>query len=88
MQDSMLPGEWQQRSHAITLALIERINAEPEFRQNLIDDPDMALESAGFNDPIDLLERNTPLQWCTQSCPQSCGYTCTKTGTIKKTKKG
>ena len=87
MEDSVLQDEWQRRSDALTMALIDRINAEPKFRQDLIDNPDVALESAGFDDPIELLKRNIPMQLCSHSCPQSCGYTCTKTGTIKKTKK-
>jgi hypothetical protein len=91
MEDSMLQDEWQRRSDALTMALIDRINAEPKFRQDLIDNPDVALESAGFDDPIELLKRNIPMQLCAVSCgptcTQTCNRTCTKTGTIKKTKK-
>jgi hypothetical protein len=88
MEDSVLQDEWQRRSHALTMALIERINTEPKFRQDLIDNPDVAMRSTGFDDPVELLKRIIPMQQCAVSCGQTCSSTCGKTGTIKKTKKG
>jgi hypothetical protein len=69
------------RRRELTTRVLAKIGSQPSFRQQIIDDPELALIAAGFGELHLATSAGEVGVWaCSISCPQSCGYTCIRTG--------
>ncbi len=55
----MDPHEFDQKQRDVTRAVLERAASDAQFRQQLIDNPEQALEAAGLAGQIDELQAAT-----------------------------
>jgi len=52
----MDPNEFEQRQQEVNRQVLERAASDAQFRQQLIDNPEQALQSAGLSGQIDALQ--------------------------------
>ena len=55
----MDPNEFEQKQKEVNRMVLERAASDAQFRQQLIDNPEQALESAGLSAQIDELQAAT-----------------------------